>query len=123
MKKNKLSTSHEEAMTDDFQVPNDVTLPNQPAMNTSNDIEQLAKDMDRSIKCLALELPEPVWQDVNNKWQAFKAEFPTLSTELAKSFGRWMDEQEHPNRIRDWDYYFNEFLKVKQNENSGTNTQ
>lgn len=29
--------------------------------------------MDKCIKCLALELPQPVWEDVNKNYQAYKA--------------------------------------------------
>jgi len=37
-------------------------------------------DMDKSIRCLALELPEPVWEDVNKRWQSLKAALPATPT-------------------------------------------
>ena len=40
---------------------------------TQEQIDELAKDMDKAIRCLALELPEPVWNDVNKRWQNLKA--------------------------------------------------
>ncbi|HRP30492.1 MAG TPA: DUF551 domain-containing protein [Agriterribacter sp.] len=49
-------------------------------------------EMDNVIKCLALELPEPVWNDVNKKWQEFKATLQQSHAvsgeveELAKAF-------------------------------------
>lgn len=37
-------------------------------------MDKLIKDMDRSILCLALELPEPIYKDVAKKWKALKTE-------------------------------------------------
>lgn len=31
-------------------------------------------EMDKVVKCLALQLPEAVWDDVNKKWQELKAQ-------------------------------------------------
>jgi hypothetical protein len=39
-------------------------------------------DMDKSIRCLALELPGPVWEDVNNRWQTLKADLPSQPKEV-----------------------------------------
>lgn len=33
---------------------------------------EVEDEMNKAIKCLALELPEPVWKDVNEKWQSLR---------------------------------------------------
>jgi len=43
--------------------------------------DDVEKEMDKAIRCLALELPEPIWKDVNDRWQKFKAK---LNTDSAK---------------------------------------
>jgi hypothetical protein len=35
-------------------------------------LEQAIDEMDKSVRCLAIELPELVWNDVNGRWQAIK---------------------------------------------------
>jgi len=36
------------------------------------------ENMDKSIRCLALELPEPVYDDVAAKWKAFNEDYTKL---------------------------------------------
>ena len=46
-------------------------------------------DMDKSIRCLALELPGPVWEDVNKRWQSLKAALPAATTQDGDKEGYW----------------------------------
>ena len=40
---------------------------------TQEQIDELTKDMDKAIRCLALELPEAVWSEIDKRWQNLKA--------------------------------------------------
>ena len=43
-------------------------------MNQS--LSHAVAEMDTSVRCLALELPVPVWEDVNIKWQKVRKLLP-----------------------------------------------
>ena len=48
-------------------------------------------EMDKAVRCLALELPEAVWIDVNAKWQAVrKSAGMTQHTQPAPTDPAWM---------------------------------
>jgi len=36
------------------------------------ELEKAIAEMDKSVLCLAIELPEPVWDDVSSKWQMIR---------------------------------------------------
>lgn len=63
------------------------SLPSKPV----GDVEE----MDRVIKFLALELPEPVWNDVNKKWQRFKSGYaaaPQKGMDIREKYKQWCKE-------------------------------
>jgi len=41
-------------------------------------------NMDKSVKCLALELPASVWNDVNQKWQEVKQGLEKVKSSLGE---------------------------------------
>jgi hypothetical protein len=43
-------------------------------------MESKIKEFDKVIRCLALELPEPVWDDVDKHWQELKTELEKPAT-------------------------------------------
>jgi hypothetical protein len=65
------------------------------------------EEMDKAVKCLMLELPGPVWNDVNQKWQAFKYSLitPVQSSDEAssgQSYPRWVKLSDRPwSKIND----------------------
>jgi hypothetical protein len=45
----------------------------QPTRATNTGMDAIA-EMSKSVKCLALELPESVWNDINKRWNAVLAQ-------------------------------------------------
>ena len=45
----------------------------QPTRATNTGMDVIA-EMSKSVKCLALELPESVWNDINKRWNAVLAQ-------------------------------------------------
>ena len=41
-------------------------------------LKEKIAEMDKSIKCLALELPGPVWDDVARRWNELKTELTLI---------------------------------------------
>lgn len=61
------------------------------------------EEMDKVIKCLALELPAPVWEDVRNRWGAAKAALSAPEGDVKCLFDKLFEEIKHGDQEhQDW---------------------
>lgn len=75
--------------------------------------------MNMAIRALALEIPELVWRDVNNRWQAFLKTIPTQSSpptvsELKAKFAEHLGEK---GGLNDTDAHAVEWTAKELNKN------
>jgi hypothetical protein len=70
------------------------------------------KEMDRSITCLALQLPESVWDDINKKWQEVKKDILIKKDERLQKIIEKIDNKDDPmwsEKAEVFDFYHEHF--------------